>query len=393
MWKRGLSPGRPTSTPLVLFLVLIALGAALGLDYIRFAKGERSYIFAKILPEKPAASPEAALARDIVKALVSQGVDPKSVKMDRDASERLRLRIELRQSRYEALEAFLLKELAALNASVEVRKGEPVKKAVLRHWTVEGRERGRFDILFRCLPDEPMVKAEPKTVTPPRGRNRAAVIIDDMGNSLLAVDELCKLGRPLTVAVLPLSPQARETADQAKGCGLEVILHLPLESVNNNNHGSGSDGDGFVLAGMSEERVRTTIDGLLTYVPGVAGVNSHMGSKVTADEPTMKNVLAVLKQHGLFFIDSRTSGRSLAYELALGMNVPTGYRDVFLDADGAGSDVKAKFIEFLRLARRKDGAIAIGHPFPNTIGALKDLLPLLEVYNIELVPVSRIVRR
>ena len=63
MRKRGLSSGRPSTTPLVLFLLLLALGASLGLDYIRFAKGERSYIFAKILPEKPAASPEEAFER------------------------------------------------------------------------------------------------------------------------------------------------------------------------------------------------------------------------------------------------------------------------------------------------------------------------------------------
>ena len=394
MRKRGLSSGRPSTTPLVLFLLLLALGACLGLDYIRFAKGERSYIFARILPEKPAASPEEAFARDVVKALVGQGLDPGAVKMDRDGSGRLRLRIELRESLYETLEGFLINELAALNASVEVRKGQPVKKAVLRHWSVEGRERGRFDILFRCLPDEPAAKVEPKpAVQPPRARHRAALIIDDMGNSLQAADDLCRLGRALTVAVLPLTPQAEETAARARACGLEVILHLPLESVNGNTYEPGGNGEGFILAGMSEDEIRTTVDGLLAHVPGVAGVNSHMGSKVTADGDTMERVLAVLKERNLFFVDSRTSGRSLAYEQARRMDVPTAYRDVFLDPDGVESDVKAQFVEFLRVARRKDGAIAIGHPFPNTLGALKDLLPLLEIYNIELVPVSRIVRR
>jgi polysaccharide deacetylase 2 family uncharacterized protein YibQ len=316
------------------------------------------------------------------------------VRRDRDASGRLRVRIELRESRYEELESFLIQELAALNASVEVRKGEPVKGAVLRRWSVEGRERGRFDILFRCRPDEPAVKPEPEPpVRPPRARHRAALIIDDLGNSLEGVDELCRLGKPVTAAVLPLSPAAAETARRARACGLEVILHLPLESVNGNTYEPAGSGDGFILAGMPEDAVRTMIDGLLARVPGVAGANSHMGSKVTADGETMERVLTVLKERGLFFVDSRTSGRSVAYEQARRMDVPAAYRDVFLDADGAASDVKAQFVEFLRVARRKDGAIAIGHPFPNTLGALKDLLPLLEVYNIELVPVSRLVRR
>lgn len=392
MTKRGLSSG-PTATPLVLFLVLITLGAALGLDYIAFSRGERSVLFSKFLPEKPPATPVEAFARDVAQTLVGQGLDESAVKVDRDDTDRFRLRVDLRQSRYEEVEAFLLQELAALNASVQIRKGAPAKKAVLRHWTVEGRERGRFDILFRCLPDEPVAKAEPAPSPPPHARHRAAVIIDDMGNSLDAIDELCRIGRPLTVAVLPLTPAAEETAARARACGLEVILHLPLESVNNGNGNGYGGGEGFVTTGMGDGEIRATVEGLLARVPGIAGANSHMGSKVTTDEDTMRSVLGVFKERGLFFVDSRTIGRSLAYEMARRMDVPSAYRDVFLDADGASSDVKAQFIEFLRTARRKDGAVAIGHPFPNTLGALKDLLPLLEVYNIELVPVSRLVRR
>ena len=391
MWKSGFAKGRPSSALLVLFLLLIGLIAVLGLDYLRYAKGERSHLFSRILPAKQPPPPEQALARSLVKALDSQEVRGRSVKTDRDASGRLRLRIELFQSRYGAIEAFLQKELPALNAAVLAKKDEPAEGAVVRRWTIEGRDGGRLEIVFRCRPDEPEAKAEKKPPSGTRVRNRAAIIIDDMGNSLQAVSDLCALARPLTAAVLPMSPFAKEAAAKARACGLDVILHLPLESVNNN--GGGTGGEGFIMAGMSEAQVRATFEDLLARVPGIDGVNNHMGSKITADEPMMRLVLTLIKERGLFFIDSRTSGRSMAYELARGMKVPSAYRDVFLDADGAGSDVKARFIEFLRLARKKDGAIAIGHPFENTLRTLKNLLPLLEVYGIELVPASRIVRR
>lgn len=391
MWKSGLAKGRPSSTPLILSLLLLALIAVLGLDYIRYAKGERSHLFSRILPAKQPPPPEQALARSLVKAFASQDVRGRSVRTDRDASGRLRLRIELSQSRYGAIEAFLQKELPALNAAVLGKKEEPAEGAVVRRWTIEGRNGGRLEIVFRCRPDEPEAKAEEKPPSGARVRNRAAIIIDDMGNSLQAVSDLCALARPLTVAVLPMSPYAKETAAQARACGLDVLLHLPLESVNAN--GGGTGGDGFILAGMSEAQVRATFDDLLARVPGIDGANNHMGSKITADEPLMKLVLTLIRERGLFFIDSRTSGRSIAYELARRMKVPSAYRDVFLDSDGVDSDVKSRFIEFLKLARKKDGAIAIGHPFENTLRSLKNLLPLLEIYGIELVPVSRIARR
>jgi polysaccharide deacetylase 2 family uncharacterized protein YibQ len=375
----------------VLILLLVALAAVLGLDYIQYAKGARSLLWSRLLPAKAAATPGETLARDLVKALAAQDVRGRAVKQARDGQGRIALRIDLVQSRYEALEAALPKELAALNASVVARTEEPVEKAVVRRWTVEGREGARLDLVFRCRPDEPRPRAAETVAAAPRARNRAALIIDDMGNSLQALADLCALGRPLTTAVLPLSPFAKETAARARACGLEVILHLPLESIN--NHESGSNGEGFILAGMSEAQVRAAFEDLLARVPGVAGANNHMGSLITADEPRMRFILSLFKEHGLFFIDSRTSGKSLAYELALKLGVPTAYRDVFLDVDGEKSDVQAQFLEFLRLARKKDGAIAIGHPYEKTLRSLKTLLPLLDVYGVELVPASRLVRR
>src|SRR4030042_1957050 len=107
MWKSGLAKGRPSSTPLVLFLLLLSLIAVLGLDYIRYAKGERSHLFSRILPAKQPPPLEQALARSLVKALASQEVRGRSVNTDRDASGRLRLRVELFQSRYGAVEGFL----------------------------------------------------------------------------------------------------------------------------------------------------------------------------------------------------------------------------------------------------------------------------------------------
>ncbi len=118
---------------------------------------------------------------------------------------------------------------------------------------------------------------------------KVALIVDDMGNSPEALEELLALGEPLTIAVLPYSPHALETAQKAHERGLEVLLHLPLESLNGNGSENGTEG--LIRSGMGEAEVRSLLEEELDRVPFVRGVNNHMGSKVTADAGMMRAIL------------------------------------------------------------------------------------------------------
>jgi hypothetical protein len=234
--------------------------------------------------------------------------------------------------------------------------------------------------------------AEEKTAPAvPEARSQVALIIDDMGNSLEVLQELINLERPLTVAVLPTSAFAKETAQTAHENGLEVILHLPLESLN--NHEPSGSMDGIVHTGMNEEEVTALIEQGFNQVPHIMGVNNHMGSKATADKGLMKIVLAAIRQRNLFFIDSRTGANSVAYEEAINMGIPAAQRQVFLDAEGDTKSPKERLQELFQSARRNGRAVGIGHPFAETIQALKEGLPFLDQYNLEAVFASQIVRR
>ena len=242
--------------------------------------------------------------------------------------------------------------------------------------------------------EQPVREPEAKPVVPEKAKpaagikarvaaGKVALIVDDMGNSLEALDTLLGLAEPITVSVLPYGEYADETARIAHGRGLEVLLHLPLESLN--NHESESGTRGLILSGMNEETIRTLVEEDLGRVPFIRGVNNHMGSKVTADESLMRIILEPIKRRGLFFLDSRTSGKSVAYDVARSMGIPTAYRQVFLDADGNSRLIKERLLELFRLARRDGRAIGICHPFPETLQALKNNFHLLESYGLKAV--------
>jgi len=225
---------------------------------------------------------------------------------------------------------------------------------------------------------------------PPRvlRKNKAAIIIDDMGYNLAALRKIISMKKPLTVSILPLSPYARETALNAHENDLEVMLHLPLESVNSQEMNST---DGFILSEMSEEEAKRILEENLSKVPYAMGVNNHMGSKITTDAFHMHIILERIKERNLFFVDSLTTKKSIAFRLAQEMEIPSASREIFLDSVRDENYIEKKLLEFFQRAQEKNNSIAICHPFDETLKVLEKNIHLAEKHNLELVHVSQIV--
>ena len=256
----------------------------------------------------------------------------------------------------------------------------------------------------KALPEkvpEPAPREAPKTAAagkepsalkrPSAPLGKVALIVDDMGNSPEALEELLALGEPLTIAVLPYSPHALETAQKAHERGLEVLLHLPLESLNGNGSENGTEG--LIRSGMGEAEVRSLLEEELDRIPFVRGVNNHMGSKVTADAGMMRAILQPIRERGLFFLDSRTTAKSVAYDVAVDMGMPAASRQVFLDADGDTARIRERLLELFRIARRDGRAVGICHPFRETLRTLKENFGRLRSYGLEAVLASEMVGR
>jgi polysaccharide deacetylase 2 family uncharacterized protein YibQ len=218
---------------------------------------------------------------------------------------------------------------------------------------------------------------------------RAAIVIDDMGRDLEAAHKLLALDYPLTFSVLPYLRYTQATAQEAHHRGREVMLHLPMEPEPSTHT---SPGEGAILVGMNPAEVQRVIQNDLASVPYVQGVNNHMGSRATQDAALMAEVMRTLANRRLYFIDSRTTGASMALEEARRQSVPAFYRTVFLDNTETVPYTLGQLREFRHTVERDGVALAIGHPHATTISALAKFLPELEQADIELVTPSQIVR-
>jgi polysaccharide deacetylase 2 family uncharacterized protein YibQ len=221
----------------------------------------------------------------------------------------------------------------------------------------------------------------------PVGRPRLAVVIDDLGYDRAQADSLFRLSYPLTISVLPHEANSGEIAEEAHRRGYQVMLHLPMAS-------NAGDGDEAIELhpGMASAEVDKTFAAMLDTVPYAAGVNNHEGSLGTADQKLMDELMPMLHERKLFFIDSRTTAATVAETAAHAAGVAAARRNVFLDDEQSVPAIRKQFELAIHDAREKGSALAIGHPHPETLAVLNEMLPEAERQGVRLVFASDLAR-
>ncbi|WP_169569171.1 divergent polysaccharide deacetylase family protein [Sneathiella limimaris] len=211
-----------------------------------------------------------------------------------------------------------------------------------------------------------------------------AIVIDDVGLNTDRVNKLIDLPTPITLSYLPYAHQLDENTKKTRSRGHEVMLHLPMEP----SSASVDPGPDALLTELSEEEIRRRTQKNLDSFTGYVGVNNHMGSKFTAYAPGMTIVMDEIAKRGLLFLDSRTTAKSVGYSFAKSRQLPTGNRDVFIDNEINVAKILNQLSKVEKLAAKNGIAIAIGHPYPETIAALSQWMPKVNAAGFQFVPVS-----
>jgi polysaccharide deacetylase 2 family uncharacterized protein YibQ len=229
--------------------------------------------------------------------------------------------------------------------------------------------------------------ATPAAVARPAdGRPRLAIIIDDCGQWPVTERGFVDLPFPVTLSVLPHVRYGQAIAHEAEAAGKGVMLHLPMQTISGQYPGPGT-----ITVAMGDDAIRSEVSGDLAELPEARGVNNHEGSRATADRRVMGDVADVLVRENRFWIDSRTSAASVAADVTRARGIPSASRDVFLDDVDNVPAVEAQLREAAARARESGAAIAIGHPRPATLLAVRELGPSLEAGGIDLTLASDLV--
>lgn len=264
--------------------------------------------------------------------------------------------------------------------------------ALLLRWEIEGPD-GGADVLgpptvaqepeADAAADAPSEELPAEVVDPAPPRPRLALVIDDLGHNLNGLTRRAlALPGPVTFAVLPGLDRTARVLEEIHRAGKPAFLHLPMEP----DPGAGYDaGEPQIRVGTEPNEIRAIVHACLDALPGVAGVNNHMGSRATASWPEMRAVMEVLAERDLPFLDSQTTPHSVAHLAATEFGVPNLRNDIFLDVDAEDpSLVLDRLDQLVAKARRRGWAIGIGHVNEPTVAALEVFLPRIEELGIEL---------
>ena len=215
-----------------------------------------------------------------------------------------------------------------------------------------------------------------------------AIIIDDFGYSAEAIPAFSQLSQPITFSVLPFRPYSNEAAANALSNGHQVMLHLPMEPLVATN---GTE-PAVISSEMTEKQIKDAVINALSAIPGPVGVNNHQGSKATADQRVVRAVMSVIKQRNLFFVDSRTTAKSVAAATAKQFGVRTAENNLFIDNDPEINAIKSQLRQAVKMALKQKKIIIIGHARLSTATALREMLPEIQDHGVKLVFASQLVK-
>ena len=246
----------------------------------------------------------------------------------------------------------------------ESKEKEPSQKVVVPQKKQEATARPqkseeKSDVsAAQRIPDADAKKTDGKYGFPEAKNNAQLIFVfDDGGQNLGHLKPFLQLPFPITVAVLPQIAHSKETASQVRASGNEVILHQPMQAVNE----SVNPGPGAITPNMDDNQIIFTLFQNITEIGPIAGMNNHEGSAITADAEKMAVIMQVCSREGIFFLDSRTNAQTKVPYVARELGYSYYERNIFLDNEKTAENALSELRRGLEIANNTGCVIMIGH--------------------------------
>lgn len=196
----------------------------------------------------------------------------------------------------------------------------------------------------------------------------ASIVIDDIGESIPALQSFFSIPIPFTYAIWPFATETQKSASLIQKHSAPILIHMPMEPK---RYPTMEPGNGALLLSLSKSMLERNIQAALEALPNAIGLNNHMGSAFTESNKALEIVLQYLKRQRKDFLilDSVTTDNSLLYTLAKRYFSPVARRSIFLDHIREPEVICSTLLNMENKAQKSKRIIAIGHPAPSTLEA------------------------
>jgi polysaccharide deacetylase 2 family uncharacterized protein YibQ len=230
-----------------------------------------------------------------------------------------------------------------------------------------------------CVLPDPLASPDAEAAAHPR----VAIVFEHAGASLMDLAPIYAMHEPFGLGIFPHMRYSAQIAEEAAARGLVPVLHLPMEPMNPRDLGPVT---GTVWVRMTDAQITRVVQADLASVPGVVGVSNHAGSRATANRRVMEATLRVVRAHGLWFEENRTTPVSVATDVARSL----GMRHVLITdyLDDPPVDIDGKVRALIATATRQGWAIAAAHITTGAPEVVRRLLPEFHRAGVVFVPIT-----
>jgi polysaccharide deacetylase 2 family uncharacterized protein YibQ len=258
--------------------------------------------------------------------------------------------------------------------SVNKRLQEVLKKEAKREYVSADHE-----LDYKKSAVIPKAAKKPAILT--ASKPKLAIIIDDVSTAK-NVRDIDALGLVLTKSFLP-PRSARPNTPKLAANEKFYMVHLPMEALSFR-----AEEPHTLRITDTQKKISNRIKNIKKWFPRVKYINNHTGSKFTANELAMNKLIYALKNNNISFVDSRTTAATMAPKVLKNFGLKYVSRDVFLDHEMDKDYVVGQIKKAIKFAKVHGSAIAIGHPHPNTLQALRESKKLFK--DVDLVYIYQI---
>ena len=265
-------------------------------------------------------------------------------------------------------EDFINKENEIIQKKVEEIKEEKAKELNAKKETKEqnkNKEKEKID-------EKSIITNKDSFTYDKKSKPKIAIVIDDV-SSQAQKDAILAMGYKITMAFFPPTSGHPDSARIAQNLPFYMI-HFPMQASPKFK----SPETHTLNITDSYETIENRVKQLRAWYPNAVYTNNHTGSVFTENEEAMDKLFRALKKYNFIFVDSRTSGKSVAKKYAQKYNMPYIVRNIFIDNEENYQYIQNQLKQAIEIAKKQGYAIAIGHPHSVTLKVLKDSKHLLK---------------
>ncbi|RTK93419.1 MAG: divergent polysaccharide deacetylase family protein [Rickettsiales bacterium] len=218
------------------------------------------------------------------------------------------------------------------------------------------------------------------------GKPKISIIVTNLGLSRRLTELAMTLPHQCGLGFLPYTQSLKPLLNKAQIKGHEIYLYLPMQTDNV----SDNPGKYALLNSLAPEENAARLSAILNSHRSYSGIYSSYKEIFTENTQVSEMVFDQINDKGLIFILGKKISPNLQNNITRYNNImPVS---IILDQD-LDKEIIIKQLENLVLAAKKNGtALGYAQGFSLTIEVVRDWLENLKKYEIELVPVSDLLK-